>query len=170
MIFTSSNEIDENLRKLRVHGAIKDYHHQAIGLNSRLDEIQAAVLRVKLPHLDTWSENRRQNAALYNSLFENSSVITPVEDDRCYHVYNQYVVRIPNRDDTLKKFREKEIGCSVYYPVPLHLQECFAYLGYSPNDFPESEIAARETLALPIFSGLTADEIRTIADVVLSMN
>jgi dTDP-4-amino-4,6-dideoxygalactose transaminase len=137
-----------------------------VGTNSRLDALQAAILRVKLRHLDRWSERRAQNAELYNRLFEGSKVGRPYHDTRTRHIYNQYVVRVANRDALKKHLAEKNIGCEVYYPVPLHVQKCFSHLGYKPGDMPVSEAAANETLALPIYPELTEDMIRYVAQTV----
>lgn len=164
-IVTNDEGIAMRARRLRVHGADKTYYHLEVGLNSRLDALQAAVLAVKLPHLDSWSEGRRKNAKYYDREFE-LPVQTPVNDPRCYHIYNQYVIRTPKRNAVLQELRDRQIGCSVYYPVPLHLQPCFASLGYKEGSFPHAEQAARETLALPVFPELTREEqdevIRTV--------
>ncbi|MGI9037067.1 MAG: DegT/DnrJ/EryC1/StrS family aminotransferase [Pyrinomonadaceae bacterium] len=155
---------DENLAKklfaLRVHGSFERYYHKWVGLNSRLDAMQAAILRVKLPHLDSWTDKRYENAQFYRKLLFNAGVtdkiILPLERADVRHIYNQFVIRVPERRDALKQFlAENEIGADIYYPVPLHLQECFAYLGYKEGDLPEAERAARETLALPIYPELT---------------
>lgn len=150
----------EKMRRLRNHGAEPKYYHKMVGGNFRLDALQAAVLSVKLPHLESWHEGRRANAKRYNTLLEGTSVQTPaaVYEARGitnYHIYNQYIVRVANRDAVRAALQEADIGCDVYYPVPLHLQECFASLGYAEGDFPESEKAAAETLALPVYPELT---------------
>jgi dTDP-4-amino-4,6-dideoxygalactose transaminase len=148
---------------LRVHGSEERYYHKWVGLNSRLDALQAAVLRVKLPHLDAWSDKRKQNADYYRNLFTDAGltehVVLPFERGNVRHIYNQFVIRVPQKRDELKKnLAENEIGTDVYYPVSLHLQECFAYLGYMENEFPESEKASRETLALPIYPELKPEQ------------
>ncbi len=166
MMVTQNAELAEKARMLCNHGAKPKYYHSLVGTNSRLDALQAAILRVKLRHLDRWSERRAQNAALYNRLFEGSKVGRPHHDTRTRHIYNQYVIRVPNRDALKKHLAEKNIGCEVYYPVPLHVQKCFAHLGYKPGDMPVSEAAALETLALPIYPELTEDMIRHVAQTV----
>ncbi|MGI8556080.1 MAG: DegT/DnrJ/EryC1/StrS family aminotransferase [Pyrinomonadaceae bacterium] len=157
---TNDEELAKKLFALRVHGSFERYYHKWVGLNSRLDAMQAAILRVKLPHLDSWSDKRYENAQRYRTfLFDaglTEQIILPLERDDVRHIYNQFVIRVPEKRDALKKFlAENEIGTDIYYPVPLHLQECFAYLGYKEGDFPEAERAARETLALPIYPELT---------------
>ncbi len=166
MIVTQDAELAEKAKLLCNHGAKPKYYHSLVGTNSRLDALQAAILRVKLRHLDRWSEARARNAALYNKLFEGSKVGRPYHDARTRHIYNQYVIRVPRRDELKKHLAEKNIGCEVYYPVPLHLQKCFAHLGYKPGDLPVSEAAALETLALPIYPELTEDMIRHVAQTV----
>jgi dTDP-4-amino-4,6-dideoxygalactose transaminase len=163
MIVTQNPELAEKARLLCNHGAKPKYYHSIVGTNSRLDALQAAILRVKLRHLDRWSEGRAKNAALYNRLFEGSKVGTPHHDPRTRHIYNQYVIRVPRRDELKKHLSERNIGCEVYYPVPLHLQKCFAHLGGKPGDMPVSEAAANETLALPIYPELTEEMIRYVA-------
>jgi dTDP-4-amino-4,6-dideoxygalactose transaminase len=142
-------------------------------LNSRLDGFQGATLRVKLPYLDGWTKRRRENAARYRTLFTDAGLTEqiglPVERDNCRHIYNQYVIRVSNRRDDLRAYlTEHGIGADIYYPVPLHLQECFAYLGYREGDLPEAERAGRETLALPIYPELKPEQqeyvVETIAN------
>ena len=163
MIVTQSPEYAERARLLCNHGAKPKYHHSLVGTNSRLDALQAAILRVKLRHLDRWSEGRARNASLYNQLFEGSKVGRPYHDPRTRHIYNQYVLRVPKRDELKAFLGERGIGTEVYYPVPLHLQKCFASLGHKAGDMPHSEAAARETLALPIYPELTEEMIRYTA-------
>jgi dTDP-4-amino-4,6-dideoxygalactose transaminase len=151
------------VRLLREHGARPKYHHSLVGTNSRLDALQAAILRVKLKHLDRWSEGRARNAALYDQLFEGSRVGRPYRDPRARHIYNQYVIRVPKRDQVRERVSERGIGTEVYYPGPLHLQTCFATLGHQEGDMPHAEAAARETLALPIYPELTEEQIRYVA-------
>jgi len=154
---------------LRVHGMEPKYYHPLIGGNFRLDELQAAVLRVKLRHLDTWHAARQRNAAYYDSAFAAAAgidgrVVTPEAPAGYRHIYNQYVIRVPGRDRLRAYLAECGVGTEVYYPVPLHMQECFAYLGYQPQDCPESARAARETLALPIFPELTEEQLQHVVD------
>ncbi|MGC2237255.1 MAG: DegT/DnrJ/EryC1/StrS family aminotransferase [Pyrinomonadaceae bacterium] len=160
---TNDDELAHKLFALRVHGSFERYHHKWVGLNSRLDGFQGAVLRVKLPHLDAWTEKRQANAAYYRQLFTDSGlteqIILPFERENVRHIYNQFVIRVSGGRDELKQFlAENEIGTDVYYPVSLHRQECFEYLGYSEGDFPESEKASRETLALPIYPELRREQ------------
>jgi dTDP-4-amino-4,6-dideoxygalactose transaminase len=160
---TDDPEIARELFALRVHGSEERYYHKWIGLNSRLDGFQGAILRVKLPHLDSWSNKRKENADRYRELFTNAGlteqVELPFERENCRHIYNQFVIRAPRVRDELRKFlAAADIGTDIYYPVPLHLQECFEYLGYREGDFPESERAARESLALPIYPELRFEQ------------
>jgi dTDP-4-amino-4,6-dideoxygalactose transaminase len=157
---TNDEGLAKKLFALRVHGSEERYYHKWVGLNSRLDALQAAILRVKLPHLDSWSNKRKANADNYRKLFTDAGlteqIVLPSERENVRHIYNQFVIRVPNRRDELKSFlAANEIGTDIYYPVSLHLQECFEYLGYKENDFPESEKASRETLAIPIYPELT---------------
>lgn len=160
---TDDDKLAKKLFALRVHGSFERYYHKWVGLNSRIDALQAAILRVKLPHLDSWSDKRKQNADIYRRLFTDAGlteeITLPFERENVRHIYNQFVIRVPNKRDALKQFlAANEIGTDIYYPVSLHLQECFAYLGYKENDFPESEKASRETLALPIYPELTIEQ------------
>jgi dTDP-4-amino-4,6-dideoxygalactose transaminase len=163
MIVSVNADYADRVRLLCNHGARPKYYHALIGTNSRLDSLQAAIIRVKLKHLDRWSEKRAQNARLYDGLFEGSRAGRPYHDPRTRHIYNQYVVRSDRRDELKKFLDERSIGTEVYYPVPLHLQQCFASLGYREGDMPQAEAAARETLALPIYPELTEDQIRYVA-------
>ena len=157
----------EKLRRIRNHGMEERYYPKVVGGNFRIDAIQAAVLRAKLPFLDEWNATRRANAAAYKEAFTAAGlldrIILPAEPFassglRDHHIFHQYVIRVPNRDAVMARLAQNKIGCAIYYPVPLHLQECFAHLGHKPGDFPESERAAKESLALPIFPGLTRAE------------
>lgn len=164
MITTDQPQLARRMARLRVHGMEPKYHHHEVGFNSRLDALQAAVLRVKLRHLDAWTDLRRQVAAQYCGLFGSYGlddlVMQPVERPGNFHVYNQYVVRVPAplRDPLRDHLASKKIGTEIYYPIPLHLQACFASLGYKAGDFPHSEKAADETIALPIYPELTLAE------------
>ena len=162
-VTTNDDALAKKLLALRVHGAEEKYYHKYVGLNSRLDGFQGAVLRVKLPHLDKWTVRRRANAENYQQMFTNlgltEQIGLPVERANCKHIFNQYVIRVPQRRDELREFlTQKGIGTDIYYPVPLHLQVCFAYLGYVSGDMPESERAAVETLALPIYPELRSEQ------------
>jgi dTDP-4-amino-4,6-dideoxygalactose transaminase len=159
MVLTPDESLARQVRLRRNHGADATYYHRLVGTNSRLDALQAAVLLVKLRHLDTWIGERRANARYYDEQFAMvPEVKTPIEVPGCYHVYNQYVIRLPRRDAAIELFRERGIGCAVYYPVPLHRQECFLSLGYDEGDFPEATRASLEVLALPIYSELTREQ------------
>jgi dTDP-4-amino-4,6-dideoxygalactose transaminase len=160
---TDDDKLAERLFALRIHGSKEKYHHKWVGLNSRLDGFQGAVLRVKLPHLDKWTERRQANADRYRELFYRAGlegeILFPAERPNVRHIYNQFVVRVPECRDALRAYLTVQgIGTDVYYPISLHLQECFEYLGYKPGDFPESERASRETLALPIYPELRPEQ------------
>lgn len=165
---TTRDDLAATLRLLRVHGMEPRYYHDLVGINSRLDSIQAAVLRVKLPHLDRWTTERQENAARYATLFASydlaDHVTVPTDETRGRHVWNQYVIRIADgqRDSLRKHLAACNVGTEIYYPVPLHLQKCFSNLGWGQGDLPATERAAEETLALPIFPELTAAEQQTV--------
>jgi dTDP-4-amino-4,6-dideoxygalactose transaminase len=173
MIVTDDAELAERLRLLRVHGGRQMYHHRYVGWNSRLDALQAAVLRVKLPHLDGWSRGRTANADRYDRWFvesgltESGKLRVPVRSAESSHIFNQYTVRVERRDELRKHLAESKIGHSVYYPVPLHLQECFADLGYAEGDFPVAEQACREVLALPVYPELGEEQQRRVVDAIV---
>ncbi len=162
MVTTNNEKLAEKVRILRVHGSKPKYYHKFVGINSRLDEIQAAILRIKLKHLKIWENNRNEGAKRYNRLFHDAglagAVSLPTARPYNRHVFNQYVIRVKKRDALRECLTKEGIGTEIYYPVPLHLQECFRYLGYKKGDFPVSEKAARETLALPIYPELTPEE------------
>ncbi len=162
MVTSTKEDLAKSLKSLRVHGSTETYFHDTVGINSRLDEIQAAILRVRLRHLQEWNEERRQAAARYALLFREyglqEQVLPPVEAAGNTHIYHQYVVRCRNRD-ALQAFLESEgISTRIYYPLCLHLQPCFSDLGYAEGDFPQAEALSRECLALPIFPELKAEE------------
>src|SRR6267143_1598761 len=169
MVVTKDQELAERIKVLRVHGGKPKYYHKLIGGNFRLDTIQAAVLNVKLNYLDEWTKRRQENARRYEALFQQSGLVQkgnvqlpdPVYRDsgsKHYHIYNQFVLRVEKRDDLMGSLKQKGIGTEIYYPVPFHLQECFRYLGHKEGDFPESERAAKETIAIPIYTELTAGQ------------
>jgi dTDP-4-amino-4,6-dideoxygalactose transaminase len=170
MLTTNRDELADRLQLLRGHGMRPRYYHHEVGINSRLDSFQAAVLNVKMPLLDGWCELRQANAVRYNELFREAKldhiVGLPLSNPRCRHVWNQYVVRVPDgrRDALRQHLSEAKIGSEIYYPLGLHQQECFKHLGYGPGDLPETERAAGEVLALPIFPELTAAEQKTTVD------
>ena len=169
---TNDEELAERLRVLRVHGGKPKYFHAVIGGNFRIDELQAAVLRVKLKYLDRWTGGRQRNAAYYDEAFANAGLgaklRTPLAIPGYRHIFNQYVVRAQRRDALKARLTERGIGSEIYYPVPLHLQKCFAYLNHRAGDFPQAERAAEETLALPIYPELTqaqlAHVVATVAE------
>ena len=184
LVVTDNDELGERLKIMRVHGGKPKYYHKVIGGNFRLDAIQAAVLNVKLPHLDEWSRKRRENAALYTKLFhdsglseiegmmafdKNNFVLLPKavyadSGHKNHHIYNQYVIRSKKRDGLRKYLTDHGIGTEIYYPVPFHRQECFAYLKCKDSDYPHSNFAAENSLALPIYPELTNEQIGFVVD------
>ncbi|MDQ2978918.1 MAG: DegT/DnrJ/EryC1/StrS family aminotransferase, partial [Acidobacteriota bacterium] len=160
------------VRNLRVHGASVTYHHERVGGNFRMDAVQAAVLNAKLPRLTEWTERRRAIAARYREVLgaaeRDGRIVLPAEAPGRRHVYHQYVVRVPDRDGVKARLAARGIASAVFYPIPLHLQDCFADLGYGEGDLPESEKAAKEVLALPVFPELTDDEVSRVAEGVLA--
>jgi dTDP-4-amino-4,6-dideoxygalactose transaminase len=186
MVVTDDPVLAERVEVLRRHGGRVKYHHDEVGLNSRLDELQAAILRVKLPHLDRWNAQRRQLAYHYNTLLADAEgVVTPAEagpggcrqplsgeqtdPDELYAVYHQYTITLPDRDRVLEGFRAADIGCAVYYPVPLHRQKVYQPLGYAAGSLPRAERAARTCLSLPMFPELAADEQAIVAGALTSL-
>ncbi len=172
MIVTSDTELAERLRLLRVHGGRQMYEHRYVGWNSRLDALQAAVLEVKLRHLDRWSLSRAANADRYDRWLAESGLVSegrvrpPQRDDRSSHIFNQYTLRVERRDELRRHLSGSGIGCSVYYPVPLHLQECFRELGYVEGSFPRAEQACREVISLPIYPELTEDQQQRVVGLI----
>ncbi len=166
MMITNNPEVSGKVSLLRNHGTVGPYEHEFIGYNSRLDEIQAAILRIKLRHIDTYNRKRREIAALYTSLLA-GAVKCPVELPDRYHVYHQYTLLTPRRSDVNKALAERGISSVVYYPAPLHYQKAFEYLGCKAGDFPQSETAAKEVLSLPIYPELELEKARMIAEVIL---
>lgn len=168
MVVTNDETLAQNVTKLRNHGMDPKYFHAMVGGNFRLDALQAAVLRVKLKHLDQWSMERQNNAAKYCRLLEEKGLvyhpITLPTIKQTRHIYNQFVIHVPKRDDLKSFLQEKNTGTEIYYPVPLHLQECFSYLGYQEGDFPVSEDAAKSTLALPIYPELKDEQIEHVVN------
>ncbi len=164
MITTNDEELAAKLKIMRNHGAKPKYYHRLVGGNFRLDALQAAILRAKLRHLDDWTTARQKNAARYRELFKGCDAVKcPPELPGRRHIYNQFSLRVPKRDEVREKLKARNIGCEVYYPVPLHVQDCFAGLGYSPGDLPESERAASEALAVPIYPELTEEQQKLVA-------
>ncbi|HHW08589.1 MAG TPA: DegT/DnrJ/EryC1/StrS family aminotransferase [Firmicutes bacterium] len=163
MVLTNNEELAEKLRVLRVHGAKPKYYHSVLGINSRLDELQAAILRVKLPYLESWTERRRRIAELYREgLADIPGIQLPVEMPGCRHVYHQFTIRVGKRDALQQALKEAGIGTAVYYPVPLHLQKVFDHLGYKPGDLPQAEQACAEVLSLPMFPELCDEEVAEV--------
>ena len=167
MMVTSDDALAERLRKLRLHGGAKQYHHDEVGTNSRLDSLQAAVLLAKLPHLASWSARRREHAADYDKgLGDVPGVRVPAVDPANEHIYHQYTVRVERRDELQAHLKAKGIGSAVYYPVPLHLQKCFAHLGYKAGQLPQAERACREVLSLPVFPELTHQQLDYVIETI----
>jgi dTDP-4-amino-4,6-dideoxygalactose transaminase len=170
LVTTNDAALAAEVKLLRNHGAEARYFHQKVGGNFRLDALQAAILRVKRPHLPQWTAMRRENAARYGRLFAglmaDSRVVLPVEPEGRFHIYNQFVVRVPERDRVRATLTDRGIASEIYYPVPFHLQECFAGLGYTRGDFPQAEAAAASTLALPIYGELTAAQQEAVVSAV----
>jgi dTDP-4-amino-4,6-dideoxygalactose transaminase len=172
LVTVTDTDFGKRIRLLRGHGAERRYYHQQVGGNFRIDELQSAVLRVKLPHLDAWTRGRQVNAARYRALFADRGLDTvdgvalPTERDDRTHIYNQFVIRVPTRDAVKAHLHAQGIGCEVYYPVPFHLQECFQDLGYRPGAFPVAEAAAANSLALPIYGELTEAQQAEVVDAV----
>jgi dTDP-4-amino-4,6-dideoxygalactose transaminase len=165
MIVTSDEAMEQRVRRLRTHGGTKMYHHDEVGFNSRLDALQAAVLLAKLPYLAQWSEARRRNAAFYNEALAGVSGVTvPVTDRANEHIFHQYVIQADRRDELQASLKGKGIGTAVYYPVPLHLQPCFAHLGGKPGQMPVSEAASHKVLALPVYPEMTEAQKQYVAD------
>jgi dTDP-4-amino-4,6-dideoxygalactose transaminase len=171
LLTTQDDDLAARLRRLRTHGGANEYEHSEVGINSRLDELQAAVLNVKLPHLDQWSDERARRAAVYDELLDDVSfeLYPPSTRAEARHIYHQYVIRVPHhRDALMEHLKQHGVGTKVYYPIPLHRQECFAYLGYKEGEFPESERAARETMALPIYPELTETQQAYVVETIKS--
>jgi dTDP-4-amino-4,6-dideoxygalactose transaminase len=173
LLTTGDPALADRLKILRVHGGAIEYRHSEVGINSRLDELQAAVLRVKLAQLDHWSDLRRENATRYEEMLGEKelgfTLITPHVRNNVRHIFHQYVVRVTgHRDDLVKHLADNGVGTGIYYPIPLHRQTCFADLGYKEGEFPEAERAARETLALPIYPELTKSQQRHVVDAIVS--
>jgi dTDP-4-amino-4,6-dideoxygalactose transaminase len=182
LVTTNDPGLDERVKRLRNHGYAARYYNKEVGGNFRLDAIQAAVLRVKLKYLEEWTEARRRNATRYSTLFEEAQlvlsglhpsaplkengVLLPAEAQDSRHIYNQFVIRTRRRDELQGFLRERGVGTEIYYPVPLHLQECFAGRGWTEGDYPQSERAARETLALPIYPELTAEQQAVVVETI----
>ena len=170
MVVTSDAAIADRIKTLRVHGSKKRYIHSIIGTNARLDNLQAAVLRVKLRHLDAWAEMRRRNAGIYDRSLNVKGIVTPVVAEGNVHVYHQYVISVPKsrRDALLERLAASGVESRVYYPIPLHLQECYTALAYKQGDLPNSEEASLSTLALPVYPELTREALMNISGIITS--
>lgn len=166
IVVTGDKDLADRIRLLRQHGSPKKYYHSLIGYNSRLDALQAAILSVKLKYIDNWNNARREKAKYYNKLFKDTDIITPKELGHVKHVYHLYIIRVPNRVDVEHALKENGIGCGVYYPVPLHLQDVYKDLGYREWDLPVSEAASHETLAIPLYPELREEDMEKIAGIV----
>ena len=169
MVVTNNEQIAERIKMLRNYGQSKKYYHDFIGYNSRLDEIQAAVLRVKLRYLDEWNDKRREHAKLYNDLLENvSGIETPTEKEFVKHVYHLYVIRCKNRNELQNYLSSKGVSTGIHYPIPVHLQKAYKHLEYKEGDFPITEKYAKEILSLPMFPELTDEEIEVVVGLIRS--
>jgi dTDP-4-amino-4,6-dideoxygalactose transaminase len=170
LITTNDQALADSLSMLRVHGSRVRYLHDAIGINSRLDALQAAVLHIKLKYLDQWAEGRRRNAARYELLFREAGllehVMLPATASGNFHVYNQYTIRVSRRDDLRAYLKEKGVGTEIYYPLPMHLQNCYKDLGYQKGSFPVSEQAAEQVLSLPIYAELSDDQLGYVVETI----
>ena len=170
MVITQDDSLADLVRRLRVHGSEVKYQHLEIGINSRLDALQAAILEIKLRYLDKWNLKRQENASLYGQLFRDAGlekrICSPVVREGCTHVYHQYVVRTSQRDELRAYLSEHGVGAEVYYPIPLHLQPSYKELGYKEGDFPFSEEAARSSLALPIFPELMGEQQAYVVEMI----
>jgi dTDP-4-amino-4,6-dideoxygalactose transaminase len=162
-IVTNNSELAGEVRMFRDHGQVKKYYHSVVGWNGRMDGLQAAVLSVKLNYLAAWNEARRGNAQLYNELLANTDgLITPVEADYARHIYHIYAVRVENRDALMSDLAQKDIGCGIHYPLPIHLQEAYRFLGHQKGSFPVAERCAQEQVSLPMFAELTPGQIEQV--------
>ncbi len=169
MVVTQSDEIATRIKRLRVHGGMKTYYHEEVGFNSRLDALQAAILAAKMPSLASWSAARRKNAEYYNKAFADlDDVRTPTIDPANESIYNQYTLRVAKRDGLQAHLKDRQIGTAVYYPLSLHLQPCFEYLGYKRGSLPESERASQEAISIPIFPELQQSQLDEVIDGVRS--
>jgi dTDP-4-amino-4,6-dideoxygalactose transaminase len=173
LVTTNDAALADKVRLLRTHGEERQYYHRLIGGNFRIDALQAAVLRVKAPHLAAWTAGRRRNAARYRVLLSEAGltgrVQPPAEAEGCTHIYNQFVVRVPDRDRVKAGLEARGVGTAIYYPVPFHRQQCFLHLGYAAGAFPEAERAAAESLALPIFGELSDEQLRYVVDTLAAL-
>ncbi|MCK4806366.1 MAG: DegT/DnrJ/EryC1/StrS family aminotransferase, partial [Candidatus Aegiribacteria sp.] len=166
MVTTDRPEMADRIVSLREHGG-RGYIHEEVGFNSRLDAIQAGFLRIKLAHLESWHKGRRKNARFYSKAFRKLGQVTaPVIKNEAWSIYNQYTIKVADRDELLNYLREHDIGCAVYYPLPLHLQKCFECLGYGEGDFPVSEAVSKEVISIPVFGELTEEELVEVVETI----
>ena len=168
LVTTNDDALAEKLGHIRNHGMHPVYHHHMIGGNFRMDGIQGAALRVKLPHVDSWNVQRREKAARYDAAFKGSAVVPPVGEAHCEHIYHQYTIRSPQRDALREHLQANGVASAVFYPIPLHLQECFEHLGCKEGQYPVAEQAAKEVLSLPIFPEMTVEQQRYVIDAVVA--
>ena len=166
MVVTRDSKIVEKIKILRVHGSKTKYFHTSLGYNSRLDELQAAILRVKLPHLDGWNRARQEKAGRYDSLLALDNVVTPFTQEDYKHVYHLYIIKVKKRNELISQLKAMGIASGIYYPIPLHLQVAYKGLGYKKGDLPEAEKAAEQTLALPLYPDLQDGDILQVVDVI----
>lgn len=167
MILTNDAELDARVRSLRFHGMDETYSYQYVGFCSRLDEVQAAVIRVKLPYLDEWNGKRRANAAKYIEAFKDTDITAPYVNPDCHHIFHQFTLRFPKRDELQAELKKAEVSSAVYYPKALHLQKAYEYLGYSHGDLPEAEKTSKEVLSIPVFPELKSEQVETVASAVV---
>jgi dTDP-4-amino-4,6-dideoxygalactose transaminase len=165
-VVTNDPELYERMRLLRDHGSRKKYYHDMIGFNYRMDTLTGGVLGIKLKHLDQWTQNRRRTTALYRELLSDTPLDLLQEPADCRHVYHLFVVRSENREKLMEMLAAEEIGVNIHYPIPLHMQEAFAYLGYKQGDFPVAEQSASRILSLPLCADITEDEVKIVADAI----
>ncbi len=166
MVATNDDELAQKIRILRVHGSNPKYYHSMIGYNSRLDALQAAILRIKLRHLDNWNDGRREKAELYNELLKDTPVVTPYEGEDRKHIYHLYIIQAEDRDELMATLKDHGISCGIYYPVPLHQQEVYKDLGYGEGSLPNAEYMSKRTFALPLYAELEDETIRFITDTI----
>jgi len=167
IVVTDNEELAARVRMLRQHGSTRKYYHGLVGYNSRLDALQAVILSVKLKYIDKWNDARKEKASYYNELFAGTGIVTPLALDHVSHVYHLYIIRVPNRGEIESALKLQSIGCGVYYPVPLHLQDVYQDLGYKDGDLPVCEEASRQTLAIPLYPELKTEDMQKIADLVI---
>ncbi|CDF57743.1 DegT/DnrJ/EryC1/StrS family aminotransferase [Thermobrachium celere] len=166
MVVTNDDEIAQKIRMLRFHGSKIKYYHDMIGYNSRLDEIQAAILNVKFKYIDEWNNARKEKAHVYNELLRGTKCVTPYEDSKCKHIYHLYILQHENREELLKYLNENGVATGIYYPVPLHLQNVYKNLGYNEGDLPVSEMLSKRTFAIPLYPEITFDQQKYVADLI----